>query len=152
MTKRAVALAIALLLAGVSAPLVPLQASTPGDPYELLHVFTGPDGLFPVGGLIQSADGFFYGTTANGGDASCGVIFRTDAAGSPTVLHSFDLTDGCTPFGTLVQAGDGNLYGTTYQGGANSRGAVFKIAAAGTSSVIHHFAGGPDDGAAAFGR
>src|SRR5205823_80032 len=55
MTKRALALAIALLLAGLSAPVIPRQASTPGDPYELVHVFEGPDGLYPFGGLIQSA-------------------------------------------------------------------------------------------------
>ena len=47
--------------------------------------------------MIQASDGFFYGTTEQGGYG--GEIFRMDAAGNFTVIHRFDsyFSDGGRP-------------------------------------------------------
>ena len=48
-----------------------------GTDFTILHSFTdGPDGAFPVAGLIQDFHGTLYGTTSGGGTASKGVVFR----------------------------------------------------------------------------
>ena len=83
------------------------------------------DGTGP-GGLIQAANGDFYGTTTESvaGTSTdfpggCGTIFKVTPAGVLTVLHNFDSTDGGEP-GNLVQATNGDLYGTTMIGGAGT--------------------------------
>jgi uncharacterized repeat protein (TIGR03803 family) len=42
----------------------------------VLHTFTGPDGQFPVGRLVQDKAGNLYGTTAEGGASSVGTAFK----------------------------------------------------------------------------
>jgi uncharacterized repeat protein (TIGR03803 family) len=67
--------------------------------FKVLHNFSGADGASP-NALIQSADGFFYGSAANGGDVNacspdgCGTLFKSDSAGNVTVLHVFHASDG----------------------------------------------------------
>ncbi|HXJ94907.1 MAG TPA: choice-of-anchor tandem repeat GloVer-containing protein [Terriglobia bacterium] len=116
---------------------------TPGGALFTLYSFCSQsncaDGLGPVAGLTQAADGDFYGTTSGGGTSSacaafslgCGTIFKITPRGTLTTLHSFDLTDGFYPSGRLVQAPDGNLYGTASGGGASGGGTVFRITAGG---------------------
>ena len=100
-----------------------------------LHSFSGPDGAYPAT-LMQAADGYFYGTTESGGDASCsgrygagcGTVFRMDSAGNVTVLYSFTgQSDGSWPESQLVQGADGNLYGTAAYGGTYDDGVLFQI-------------------------
>ena len=63
---------------------------TPADVLTVLYAFTGADdGAYPYAGLIQAADGNFYGTTVQGGSAGAGTIFQMTAAGILTVLHGF---------------------------------------------------------------
>jgi uncharacterized repeat protein (TIGR03803 family) len=88
------------------------------------------DGQSPVAGLIQTTNGFFYGTTSSGG-SSCGgfgTVFRFTNQGKLTTLHTFNQNDGANPTASLVQASDGNFYGTTSTGnGSLAAGAVFQI-------------------------
>jgi uncharacterized repeat protein (TIGR03803 family) len=109
---------------------------TPTGVETVLYSFgaTSTDAALPVSGLIQGADGNFYGTTSSGGTnglvaLTAGTVFKVTPAGAETVLHSFGTssTDGAEPEGALIQDADGNLYGTTFLGGANSEGTVFKI-------------------------
>jgi uncharacterized repeat protein (TIGR03803 family) len=109
---------------------------TPAGVYSVLYSFgaSSTDAVEPVAGLIQGADGNFYGTTASGGAngqtaLNSGTVFMLTPAGVETVLHSFGVssTDGSEPEGSLIQDADGNLYGTTFMGGANGDGTVFKI-------------------------
>jgi uncharacterized repeat protein (TIGR03803 family) len=123
------------------------------------------DGATPYAGLVQAADGTFYGTTAAGGgvganractSVGCGTVFRITASGTLTTLLDFDILDGYFPEAALVQATDGNLYGTTEQGGANTAcfdgsdgcGTVFKITPSGTLTTLYNFCsqGGCADG------
>jgi uncharacterized repeat protein (TIGR03803 family) len=119
-----------------------------------------PDGEFPFGGLVQAADGNFYGTTFNGGANGVGTVFKITPGGTLTTLHGFAgyPTDGASPVAPLVQATDGNFYGTTPYGGPNKQfcrsfgigcGTVFKITPSGTLTTLHNFDYG--DGSIPFG-
>jgi uncharacterized repeat protein (TIGR03803 family) len=55
-----------------------------GTSYQVLYSFGAhqgntqyaPDGITPHAGLVQGADGAFYGTTTSGGDMNLGTVFR----------------------------------------------------------------------------
>jgi uncharacterized repeat protein (TIGR03803 family) len=114
------------------------------------------DGINPQAGLIEAADGNFYGTTTDGGTyvcegddetVGCGTIFEITTAGVFTVLQRLDGTDGYVP-SALIQATDLNLYGTTNLGGSSSLcgypfdtgcGTVFKITADNKLITLHNF-------------
>jgi uncharacterized repeat protein (TIGR03803 family) len=107
------------------------------------------DGGPPFAGLLQAADGNFYGTTVNGGKIGpscgtegCGTVFELTASGVFSLLYAFcsqpSCTDGAEPFAGLMQGVDGSLYGTTSVGGSGS-GTIFKIARSGTLTTLHSF-------------
>jgi uncharacterized repeat protein (TIGR03803 family) len=100
---------------------------------------TCADGAIPQAGLIQAADGNFYGTTLFGGAAEAGTIFRITPEGGLTNLHTFKGADGAMPEGKLVQAVDGNLYGTTSSGGSNGGGTIFKVTNSGALLTVYNF-------------
>jgi len=104
-----------------------------------LHSFGYTDGASSQAALIQANDGYFYGTTVQGGAYGRGTIFKMDAAGALTTLHRFSYGDGAGAYAALIQARDGNFYGTTVQGGAYGYCTVFKMDAAGTVTTLHSF-------------
>ncbi len=116
---------------------------TAGGTLTMLHSFSGNDGEYPSGGLLQATDGSFYGTTVFGGTSDacvlfgCGTVFNITPLGTLTTLHSFDRTDGDGPHGPLIQATDGNFYGTTESGGLDYYGTVFKITSAGALTTLN---------------
>jgi uncharacterized repeat protein (TIGR03803 family) len=92
----------------------------------ILHSFDFVHGAAPHAGLVQGADGNFYGTTLQGGavisnscPSGCGTVFKITPCGQLTTLHRFDGEDGYEPSAPLVQARSGKFYGTTLGGGAN---------------------------------
>ena len=106
---------------------------TPAGVETVLYSFCGSvtDGCSPQSGVIQGADGNFYGTTSMGGGASNGgTVYMVTPAGVETVLYSFGASNsvnGSAPFAGLTQGMDGTLYGTTSGGGAftnNTSGVV----------------------------
>lgn len=116
-----------------------------------LFNFDGTDGSRP-NGLVQAANGDFYGTTNTGGASSycwegCGTVYQITPSGSLTRVHSFCdatnaagyCTDGNGPTSALIQAINGDLYGTTPSGGAYGEGTVFKIAPSGTLTTLYSF-------------
>src|ERR1039457_3861221 len=111
---------------------------TPGGTLTTLYRFCSqsgcPDGSDPVAGVVQAADGDFYGTTSGGGASNGGTIFKITPGGTLTTLYSFcsqgvypNCTDGAAPEAGLVQDTNGDFYGTTYDGGANYDGTVFRL-------------------------
>jgi uncharacterized repeat protein (TIGR03803 family) len=126
---------------------------------ETLHNFHSTDGANPYGGLVQAANGTFYGTTAAGGafiscNGACGTVFQITPEGELTTPHEFctlaNCADGGVPQGGLIQATDGNLYGTARAGGSSCNcGTVFEITLAGTLTTLHRF--GNTDGYWPFG-
>jgi uncharacterized repeat protein (TIGR03803 family) len=113
-----------------------------------LYSFTGGgDGANPAAGLVQGADGNFYGTAEYGGTNDSGTVFKIMTNGTLSTLYSFTGgSDGANPAAGLVPGTDGNFYGTTEYGGANNSGTVFKITPGGVLTMVYYFTGG-DDGA-----
>jgi len=114
-----------------------------GNVTTLVHLFSGPDGGWPVGGLIEGSDGMLYGTTYIGGASGSGTVYKMDFSGAVTTLYSFSGTDGSAPRAPLLRANDGRFYGTTSFGGRNSKGTLFRMDSSGAVTIIHFF-DGPD--------
>ena len=98
--------------------------------YSFCKLANCSDGANPSGGLVQGANGSFYGTTYAGGNGSCGLgcgtIFTITSAGNLTTLAAPTKTQGAQLFAGLVLGSDGNFYGTAEGGGNfNAHGAVF---------------------------
>src|ERR1043166_8221578 len=72
--------------------------------------------------LIQSTDGFLYGTTGPDSDSgSQGTVFKLKPDGTNfVVIKSFQCVEGCVPLAGLISLPDGFLYGPTSQGGATN--------------------------------
>jgi len=105
-----------------------LKLATNGAPTPL-HSFTFlSDGANPYGGLIQSRDGNYCGTTSDGGFPGGGTVFRITPGGSLTTLYSFlGGADGAAPYDSLLQSTGNIYYGTTSAGGVNGSGTVFRL-------------------------
>jgi uncharacterized repeat protein (TIGR03803 family) len=111
---------------------------TPQGVLTTLHSFDGTDGYFPVSGLMQGADGNFYGTTTFG-NIGPGTVFKITPSGVLTTLHNFVGPEGASPWGGLVQGTDLILYGTTRSGGTYNEGTVFKITPGGALTTLYSF-------------
>jgi len=122
----------------------------PDGTLTVLHAFGGKgDGVNPVGGLLIDTSGNLFGTTAVGGLANQGTVFKLAPDGTETVIYAFlGGSDGSQPTATLIADRAGNLYGTTNAGGhsdvAANKGTVFRLAPDGTETILHVFAGGTD--------
>jgi uncharacterized repeat protein (TIGR03803 family) len=129
---------------GVNGDYGEVYRVTPGGTLSPIFNFSSDcaDGCYPSGALVLATDGYFYGTTTGGGDASMGNVYRISRKGGERSIYSFCVTncaDGSNPMSALVQAGGGDLYGTTYSGGSQSGGTVFKITAGGTLTTLYSF-------------
>ncbi|MBS1927775.1 MAG: T9SS type A sorting domain-containing protein, partial [Bacteroidetes bacterium] len=66
--------------------------------FSKLKDFSGTDGMFPTGSLMQAADGKLYGMTKYGGSNGMGVAFSFDIPGSVyTKLQDFNGSNGAYP-------------------------------------------------------
>jgi|SRR5579863_5638193 len=103
------------------------------------------DGEWPFAGLIQAANGSFYGTTETGGAKGHGTVFKITSGGTLSIVYSFceiaKCPDGEFPLSGLVQATNKNFYGTTSYGGVNKRGTIFSLTSGGTLTTLHNFDG-----------
>ena len=87
------------------------------------------DGTRPYAGLIQSADGYFWGVTSAGGNNAAGTIFYIDSTGAfYRSLYSLAPGTGSLPFATLRQHTNGVFYGEATTGGALGHGTIFSLA------------------------
>ncbi len=96
---------------------------------SVMFNFTGPNGSFPFGDLMQStADNNIYGMTTKGGTGNDGVIFRFNpVTGQDTVVLNFSGANGAHPYKSLIQDSAGILYGTTRYGGTHGTGVLFSF-------------------------
>jgi uncharacterized repeat protein (TIGR03803 family) len=107
----------------------------------VLHSFAnGPDGGWPMGGVVVDAAGNLYGNTEAGGAYSCynyisgcGLVYelspQSDGTWAETILHNFTGgVDGSEPWTGMLLDAAGNLYGGTSAGGdVDGLGVVFKL-------------------------
>jgi len=100
---------------------------------------SGVGGYSPYGGLVQSPDGSFYGTTYSGGTNDYGTVFRLQTNGLRTTVVSFNQTNGANPYGGLIFGTDGMLYGTTFNGGQYGYGTIFKLSTNGSFTTLVAF-------------
>jgi uncharacterized repeat protein (TIGR03803 family) len=127
---------------------------TPSGVLTNLHVFNRSDGANPYAGLIQGQNGYFYGTTVNGGpNNNSGVYFSINPTAAPgkgyTMLHGFCsqnyCADGEFPYATLVLGIGGSpfrFFGTTTRGGLGNgvyNGTLFSIDPSGYYAPMHNF-------------
>jgi uncharacterized repeat protein (TIGR03803 family) len=101
----------------------------------------GAGGAFPIGPLVQAANGNFYSTTQDGGTSGRGTIYQITTGLVATVLHSFDATfgDGQYPGAGLLLATDGNYYGSAAEGGTYDDGILFNTTTGGTYKDLYSF-------------
>lgn len=95
---------------------------------HVLFAFTGKNGAFPLGGVVE-LNGKLYGTTQQGGANGLGTVFQIDPnSGAEKVEHSFSGgSDGAFPQAGLLASSNGVLFGTTVHGGAAGEGTVFSV-------------------------
>jgi uncharacterized repeat protein (TIGR03803 family) len=115
---------------------------TPAGALTTVHSFAGAaDGQTPLGGVIQGADGYLYGTTYAGGADGVGTVFKVALGGTGfTVLHTFTGgLDGANCQAGLVQNASGTLYGVAQFGGIGY-GVVYGVAPNGsTFNTVYTF-------------
>ena len=108
----------------------------------LRNLGAGSEGYFPLGGLVQTADGSLFGTTTSGGISNVGNVFRISPDGSDyRRLHDFvGGEDGQRPQASLMADANGTLFGTTASTGRGIAGTVFRIDSDGSNyRVLHGF-------------
>ena len=106
---------------------------TPKGKVTVLYSFPNTGPMDPVAGVIQGADGKFYGTTYEGGTYSEGTIFQL-AGKKVNILHNFSYSVDQAEFPSLplTLGTDGALYGPSlsfYMGGYGPE-SLFKITTA----------------------
>jgi uncharacterized repeat protein (TIGR03803 family) len=136
------ALPACIVLALFSLAAAPRAAAQTDGFTESVILNVGLDGSNPSSGVIQAADGNFYGTTSSGGSQYDGALYKVTPSGTASIVYSFCVqthcTDGQSP-GGVIQGTDGNFYGTTTGGGANYAGVAYKITPSGTYKVLYAF-------------
>ncbi len=126
--------------------------------FSVLYEFTGGvDGSGAGAALVSDPAGTLYGSSGNGGTATCGSgrcgsifsLTKTGTTWSFATLYSLNgTTDGAQPANDqIVRGTDGSLYGTAPLGGTapypGGGGVVWKLTPSGggtfTYSVLHSF-------------
>lgn len=95
------------------------EVSTEGSLKTIYSFMPAPDVAYPTSGVVQDAQGNFYGAAIAGGTFGFGGIFKIDTSGHETVVYSFAgrPSDVEYPQGNLTIDAAGNLYGTSLFGG-----------------------------------
>ncbi len=120
------------------------RVSTAGE-VTTLHTFSYSEGASP-NGLVQTANGDFYGTAFQGGDPTCGcgTVFHFSSAGVLNTLYTFGPTESDYPKYGLFANFKGNVfYGLTSSNITFTScpycGTIFRITAEGNLTTVHQF-------------
>jgi uncharacterized repeat protein (TIGR03803 family) len=121
------------------------QMNPDGSSFSIVRHLTTAEGISPAGALMQTGDGWIYGTAKYGGAYNQGAVFRFRPDGSSfVVLKNMSIQDGTQPGGSLIQGMDGELYGISNAGGINRAGAIYKYSANGSNFQLLYQFGSPE--------
>ncbi|MDB6069756.1 MAG: 3-carboxymuconate cyclase [Verrucomicrobiales bacterium] len=119
------------------------RLSTAAAPvFTVLRHAADATGSQPNGNLVRDAAGVLYGTTASGGSAGVGTVYKITTAGVFTLLASLDGVSAAGAAGGLAEGTDGNFYGVSEGGGRGNRGGIFRVTPAGGLSAAGDFGSG----------
>ncbi len=127
-----------LLLCGLVAAImvaVPIGVRAEFSYEPLINFGESARGASPEGGLTAGPDGFLYGTTARGGRAGQGTLFRIGPGGKYKTVHHFNADEG-SPRGQLAADTEGNLFGITAGSNGNM---AYRLDIAGQFTVLYRF-------------
>jgi uncharacterized repeat protein (TIGR03803 family) len=100
----------------------------------------------PLYGVIEAANGGFYGTTSyQAGAYGLGEVFEAGTKGLRTIYSFKPAPDVFYPNSGVTQDAQGNFYGVAQEGGTLGYGGIFKIDTSGHETVLYSFAGSPND-------
>ena len=126
---------------------------TSGGVFTLLFSFdqagngdSDVNGENPLSGLVQGANGNFYGSASEGGVGNFGTNFSITPGGAINLLYSFDSSsdNSSTPSG-LVESSDGNFYGAGAGGGDSyPAGNIYEMTPGGAVTVVYSYGGNFD--------
>ena len=118
-----------------------VQLSTAGVVNNYYSFPCGSGGAFPLGSLVQAANGDLYSTTQDGGTNGEGTIYQITTGMAVTILHSFGAVFGdCTyPGAGMLLATDGNYYGSASDGGSHGDGCLFRTSTSGAYKGLYSF-------------
>jgi len=91
-------------------------------------------------GLIQAADGNFYGTANAGGLYSAGTVFRMTPDGALSTVFSFNNSPNGQPNGPLIEGNGGEFYGAQSLP-SSPQGSIYKISSDGIIAMLGSFNG-----------
>ncbi len=133
--------AVAGLLAGAArAAEPPVVEPAPVADFKLIHAFQGGlkgGGLYTA--LVRGPDQALYGTTAYGGPAGGGTLFRLDpAAGTLTTVAAFG-SALIGPMGPPLLGPDGNFYVIVAVGTAADAANLSRVTPDGAIVSLHEF-------------
>ena len=115
------------------------RISPPGSTFSNLYSFSDTTG-WQAGGLLETADGWLYGSTSLGANQ---IIFKINFAGDLQTVTNLTQSTG---FGLLplILMRDGSIWGPASSGGAYNRGTIVKLSTNDLLSVVTSF--GQKDG------
>lgn len=114
---------------------------------DVLHSFSGKDGIGPVGAVVLDQGGNVFGATSNGGLLNGGTVFKLQQMGGKWTNQVLYSPYGY-PRGGLVFDSSGNLYGPAFIGG-NGQGSIYRLSPSGTGWIetnLYDFTNGSDGG------
>lgn len=101
---------------------------------HVLYSFKGgSDGASPISSLTAGAPGTFYGTTSDGGAASCscGVLFKMSLTATgwvESVVYRYPGQPGPGfAYNGVIHDAAGHFFGTTVHGGVSNDGAIYEF-------------------------
>ena len=128
-----------------------LKASKGKYTYKLIHSFavSASNAYYPYAGVVvDSKNGYLYGTTYYGGTVwNAGAVYQMRQVSGVwifSVIYNFQGDSlGQYTESSLALDGAGDIYGTTYQGGAFNLGSVFRLTPGKpwTEKIIYSFKG-----------
>ena len=112
----------------------------PAGAVDVIYAFPGPPAVHPLAGLVEAANGDFYGSASEGGTSSYGSLYRLKGDlndESVSDVHDFQGDDGAQPATALTLGADDSLYGVSPS--TTSGGTAYRFDPPNTFTVLHSF-------------